>query len=104
MKYHVSAFSGPENDSFARRSATDSRINIGIGTTAAQKWDVSVFVLSPEGQCDWDDFVVVGAAAAPLPVVSTCAKVVSTCTKIVSTRAKVVSTCAKVVSTCAKVW
>ena len=68
MKYHVSAFSGPENDSFARRSATDSRINIGIGTTAAQKWDVSVFVLSPEGQCDWDDFLAVGATAAPHPV------------------------------------
>ena len=48
MKYHVSAFSGPENDSFARRSATDSRINIRIGTTAAQKWDVSVFVPSTE--------------------------------------------------------
>ena len=71
MKYHVSAFSGPENDSFARRSATDSRINIGIGTTAAQKWDVSVFVLSPEGQCDWDDFLAVGATAAPHPVVVT---------------------------------
>ena len=70
MKYHVSAFSGPENDSFARRSATDSRINIGIGTTAAQKWDVSVFVLSPEGQCDWDDFLAVGATAAPHPVPS----------------------------------
>ena len=68
MKYHVSAFSAPENDSFARRSATDSRINIRIGTTAAQKWDVSVFVLSPEGQCDWDDFLAVGATAAPHPV------------------------------------
>ena len=65
MKHHESALSGPANDSFARRSATDSRINIGIGTTAAQKWDVSVFVLSPEGQCDWDDLARIGATAAP---------------------------------------
>ena len=70
MKYHVSAFSGPENDSFARRSATDSRINIRIGTTAAQKWDVSVFVLSPERPCDWGDLAGVVATAAPRPVIS----------------------------------
>ena len=68
MKHHESALSGPANDSFARRSATDSRINIGIGTTAAQKWDVSVFVLSPEGQCDWDDLARIGATAVPPPV------------------------------------
>ena len=68
MQHHESALSGPANDSFVRRSATDSRINIGIGTTAAQKWDVSVFVLSPEGQCDWDDLARIGATAAPYPV------------------------------------
>ena len=67
MKHYESVLSGPANDSFPRRSATDSRINIGIWTTAAQKWDVSVFVLSPEGQCDWDDLARIGATAATPP-------------------------------------
>ena len=33
--------------------------------TAAQKWDVSVFVLSTERPCDWGDLAGVGATAAP---------------------------------------
>ena len=65
---HESALSGPANDSFARTVTTDSRINIGVGVTAAQKWDVSVFVLSTERPCDWGDLAGVGATVAPHPV------------------------------------
>ena len=36
--------------------------------TAAQKLDVSVFVLSTERPCDWGDLAGVGATAAPYPV------------------------------------
>ena len=36
--------------------------------TAAQKWDVSVFVLSTERPCDWGDLAGVGVTAAPYPV------------------------------------
>ena len=38
--------------------------------TAAQKWDVSVFVLSTERPCDWGDLAGVGVTAAPYPVAS----------------------------------
>ena len=65
MKHHVCALSGPANSTFARKITTDSRINIGIGTAAVQKSDVSVFVLSPERPCDWGDLAGVGATAAP---------------------------------------
>ena len=47
---------------------------MGIGTTAAQKWDVSVLVLSPGGQCDWGDLAGVGATAAH-PSTGGCGKV-----------------------------
>ena len=57
-------FSGPANSTSARTITTDSRINIGIGATAAQNWDESVFVLSPECPRDWGDFAAVGATAA----------------------------------------
>ena len=63
------ANTAPANDSFARTVTTDSRINIGVGVTAAQKWDVSVFVLSTKRPCDWGDLAGVGATAAPYPVV-----------------------------------
>ena len=65
MKHHECALSGPANDSFARKITMDSRINIGIGTIACQKWDVSVFVLSSERPCDWGDLAGVGATAPP---------------------------------------
>ena len=58
------ANAAPEDDSFARKVTTDSRINIGIVATAVQKWDVSVFVLSTERPCDWGDLAGVGATAA----------------------------------------
>ena len=40
----------------------------GVGVTAAQKWDVSVFVLSTERPCDWSVLAGVGVTAAPYPV------------------------------------
>ena len=58
------AETGPANDSFARKATTDSRINMRIGATVVQKWDVSVFVLSTERACDWGDLAGVGATAA----------------------------------------
>ena len=64
------ANTAPANDPFARTVTTDSRINIGVGVTAAQKWDVSVFVLSTERPCDWGDLAGVGVTAAPYPVAS----------------------------------
>ena len=68
LNQHTFQFSGPANSTFARTITTDSRINIGIGATAAQNWDESVFVLSSERPCDWGDFAGVGATAAPPPV------------------------------------
>ena len=69
---HTFQFPGPASSTFARTITTDSRINISIGATAAQNWDESVFVLSPECPYDWGDFAAVGAAAATHPVKRHC--------------------------------
>ena len=53
---------------FAWKICADSRINIGFGTTAVQKCDEFVFVLSPECSCDWGGLPVFGVIAAPYPV------------------------------------
>ena len=61
---HTFQFPGPAN-STSHGLTTDSRINMSIGGTAAQNWDESVFVLSPECPCDWGDFAAVGVTVAP---------------------------------------
>lgn len=43
-------------------------MNITNGTIAAQCLDESVFVLSPECQCDWGNFAEVGATAGAHPI------------------------------------
>ena len=72
LNQHMFQFPGPANNAFARTIMTDSRINISIGAIAAQNWDVSVFVLSPECPCDWADFAGVAATAAPPSTESGC--------------------------------
>ena len=39
---------------------------MGVGVTAAQKWDVSVFVVPIERPCDWGDLAGVGATACEI--------------------------------------